>query len=76
MSRRLLILLALLLAAILVSGCCCCCGGRKFYSPGTSPTTYRVTVVPAPHVPTQQAAAGQAADTAAGFTAEVVSPGR
>ncbi len=76
MSRRLLILLALLLAAILVSGCCCCCGGRKFYSPGTYPPTYRVTVVPAPHVPTPQAAVDPAADTAAGITADVVSRGR
>jgi hypothetical protein len=52
MSRRLLILLALLLAAIMVSGCCCCCGDRKYYSPGTypRPTTYEVTIAPAPAI--------------------------
>jgi hypothetical protein len=73
MSRRLLILLALLMAAILVSGCCCCCRGRKFYSPGTYPPTYRVTVVPAPHVTTPPATVNPAVNATAGITTDIIS---
>jgi hypothetical protein len=76
MSRRLLILLALLLAAIMVSGCCCCCGGRKFYSPGTYPTTYRVTIIPATEVLTPQAAVDPAVSQATDIASDVVLPGQ